>query len=67
MIADQPPQIIREITPELRAIIGCTAMWFEYRDGYWAENNEKNIEVYQNYLNRCLSGGPIPIHIREKK
>ena len=68
MVADQPPAVIRDITPELRAIIGCAGLWADYHDMFPKGGDEaKNMEVYQGYMTRCLNGEPVAMRLRVKK
>lgn len=68
MILDTPPAISGEITPELRAIIGCAGLWADYYDLFPRGGDEaKNMEVYRGYMTRCLNGEPVAMRLRVKK
>ena len=66
MMIDNPPAVLGELTPELKAEVGCAALWVEYKDGRWGDLH-KNSEVYRSYMMRCMNGERVPIHIKTKQ
>ena len=67
MVLDQPPQIISEITPAIRAYIGCAALWRQWLDVVgMGDDNKRREEVYQGYMQRCLNGERVMVFMRNK-
>ena len=67
MILDQSPQIIGEITPALRAQIGCSALWRQWLDVVgMGDDNKRREEIYHGYMHRCLKGDRVMVFMRNK-
>ena len=65
---DAPPAIIVEITPSLRAQIGCAALWRQWLDVVGiGDDNKRREEIYHGYMQRCMNGERVTVYVRRPR